>query len=294
MNDKKKVMILAALGVILLGAGGYSLLGGGSAPAPAPTAKHTPKEGEATATADIKTSGPGEGAATGTPTPDATKPATTTESGNAAIGPDGTKSATAPVPDGTKPGPDGKPQTGTPGANPSEGSVSLLVDPALVAAAKLPVRDPFNGTRWDLDSIARAKQEKQVPTPNTVPNTVRRPKSMGSKPFSMPPMGVDPGQLQGTLPNVGQGGQVGMPSIDDVPYTVTGVVRGSHPAVVVKDASGNQRIVQVGHKLDADTEVLGVARGKMIVRHRGKVKTISIEDAGAAPNKGGTKPPQNQ
>lgn len=294
MNDKKKVMILAALGVILLGAGGYSLLGGGSAPAPAPTVKHTPKEGDPTTTADIKTSDPGEGATSGAATegtkPDATK-SPAGEAGTATVGPDGKPLAA--VPDGTKPG--GPVTKGAPdGTAPVEASTSPLVDPALVAAAKLPVRDPFNGARWDLDAIARAKQEKPVSAPNPAPNTVRRPKLMGNKPISFPPMGVDPGQLQGTLPNVGQGGQVGMPSIDDVPYTVTGVVRGSHPAVVVKDGSGNQRIVQVGHKLDADTEVLGVARGKMIVRHRGKVKTISIEDAGAAPNKGGAKPPQNQ
>jgi hypothetical protein len=52
-----------------------------------------------------------------------------------------------------------------------------------------------------------------------------------------------------------------MPSIDDVPYKVNGVINGSRPAVVVSDAGGAQRLVKVGSKLDPDTEVIGIQRG---------------------------------
>lgn len=108
--------------------------------------------------------------------------------------------------------------------------------------------------------------------------------------------GFKPLNLNEGLPLVDQNGnpQAGPPpNYDEVPYKVNGVINGSRPAVVVSDSTGgSQRIVRVGSKLDAETEVIGIQRGKMIVRKHGKVKTISIEEGGAL--KEGGKSPENK
>jgi hypothetical protein len=173
----------------------------------------------------------------------------------------------------------------------------MSVDPLLVAAAKLSPRDPFDGSSWDMETPILTKVAPKTYTPR--PAIAYRPKPKGGglgsgvNPWPVGPDNVQLPDVQGGGPGTSQGGGMnGMPSIDDVPYKVNGVINGRRPAVVVSDAGGGQRLVKVGSKLDPDTEVIGIQRGKMVVRKNGKVKTISIEEA--APAKAGGNSPEKK
>lgn len=290
MKDKQKMMILGALAVVMVGVGAFSFMGGGGAPEPAPvsTKKHEPAAENTSET-------------TTQPTP------STTTAENA--GPNGTSNPVAVKPtDPGKPTGEETPGNGNPvataegttGAN--ENVVNTLVDPALVAASALPVRDPFNGARWDPMEVVQPVTNP-VSTPTAKP--AARPKvsiSKGGRRWTggggyVPFQVGDPNSLSGNsnsgLPGVGTN-QSGMPDVQEVPYKVNGIVSGRNSAAIVTDGSGKQRIVRVGSDLDADTKVLGVENGQMIVRHRGKVKKISIEDAAKSTPAGGGQSQQNK
>ncbi len=260
MNDKKKMMIIAALAVIMLGVGAFQFMGGSAKPEP--VAKGTKTPPKLTTVSDPQT------------TPHATTP-----DPSGAINQDLTAVTSG---NGTANG-EVKTETGN-----GEAAVEMTVDPMLVAVERLSPRDPFNGVAWDLEATARtASQPVSTPTPRPQPVAIRRPRGLGSQTRPW-----EPGTGDIKLSGVGGGNEVAqqMPVYDEVPYKVTGVINGSRPAVVVSDnAGGSQRLVRVGSKLDPDTEVIGIQRGKMIVRKHGKVKTISIEE-GAPAKAGGNSP----
>lgn len=268
MNDKKKLMIIGALTVVMLGVGAFQFMGGSAQPEPVSKGTTTKNDAKLTAVSDTETA-PKVSSPGGNGPKEVTQNSVTTD-------PDVAKS-----PEGT--------DTGVS----IEASAEMVVDPMLVAAAKLSPRDPFDGVTWDLEKQAQIAT-KPVSTPNYSKPTpgprIRRPGGMDGQ---LRPFPVGSGEI---LPDVtGTGGQPNgqMPSYDDVPYKVNGVINGSRPAVVVSDSTGgSQRLVRVGSKLDAETEVIGIQRGKMIVRKHGKVKTISIEEGGA-PKEGG-KSPENK
>lgn len=285
------MMILGALGVVMVGVGAFSFMGGGGAPEPAPV---TTKKKEPAAQNTSETT---------------TQPTTTTAPNgeNAGANPSGNPVAVTPTDPG-KPTGEETPGNGNPvasaegTANASSNVVNTLVDPALVAASALPVRDPFNGSRWDpMEAVQPTSNPVSTPTPRPTP----KPKVSISKggrrwtggggytPF---PVG-DPGSLNGNansgLPGVGTNPS-GMPDIQEVPYKVNGIVSGRNSAAIVTDGSGKQRIVRVGSDLDPDTKVLGVENGQMIVRHRGKVKKISIADSAKSTPAGGGQSQQNK
>jgi len=276
MNDKNKMMILAALGVVLVGVGAFSFMGGGTpAPEPAPTTKKEKPDASNTNYNE------GEGATSGTATEGATTEGATAE-GTPAIDPN----TGQPVVD---PNATGNAVAGGPV------DVSVLVDPEAVRVSRLPQRDPFNGSRWDPMLDVKPVSQGDPPRPKPQPvvrNGGGRPPKLGGGGFV--PIGVNPGDIG--LPGVGGAGgnTSGMPHVEDVQYKVNGIVRGANPAAVITDGSGKQRIVKVGSQLDPDTQVVGVENGRMILRHRGKIKSVSIDDAGASNKDGGNKPPQNQ
>lgn len=277
-NDKNKVMILVALGVVMLGVGAFSFMGG-SKPEPAPVTKKSEPNAETTSQTQ------GEQEPTPTPTGGPVAEGTSTidpATGEPVVNPNGN-------PNGT---PTGDPKLGAP----PENEVSVLVDPEAVRVAKLSLRDPFNGNRWDPMNDIKPVTQNATPPPQPRPrsNGGSRPRPMGGQDFR--PLPVDANGLNpvgGGSGTIGSGNPGQMPNYDDVPYTVNGIVSGANSAAIVTDGQGKQRIVKVGSSLDPDTKVLGVENGKVIVRYRGKVKTISINNAGA-PTTGGNKPPQNQ
>lgn len=297
MKDKQKIMILAALGVVLIGASAFSFMGGGS-PEPAPvTKKKAEPKAETTSetTVDPSTTtstGTGE---TGTPVRPSDPGKSTGEenpTGGTIVNNTGT---------GVNETLDPNNPTRNPNTAPivEKAEVSMLVDPALVAASALPARDPFNGARWDPMEAVKPAANNTPPVTNPNPS---RPKYTGpriGKGGTLQPYRFDPGTLQGSgqdpLPNVGTNPNTGMPDIQQVPYKLNGVVSGSNSAAIVTDGSGKQRLVRVGSQLDPDTKLLGVENGEMVVRHRGKIKKISIEDsAKSTPTKGGGQSQQNQ
>jgi hypothetical protein len=90
----------------------------------------------------------------------------------------------------------------------------------------------------------------------------------------MPPM-----PIEGLLP--GPNGQPTGPAVVPEPpfgYSVSGVIVGQHPAAVFTDAQGNQRLVQLGGSLDAETKVIGIEKGKVTVKHGSK--TLRFEMGG--------------
>lgn len=237
MEDKKKILMLGALLVVMLGVGAFQVM---QPAAPAPTAeKIEPKGKEGETKLASRQEGEGE-----------------------------------------------------PGAEKAEPTVPEF-DPALVQVVQLEHRDPFDGRKWAEAGISgMPKPETHTPkVQQSVQNANQYSGQQRSGARSMPeipPMQIG-GNLEPTLPGVNQGGgmQTGaptgavaggtMPSFEDVPYQVSGVVSGKRQAAVFKDSSGNQRLVRVGDKLDDDTVVTGVSRGKVVVKRHGKTKVLNVE-----------------
>jgi hypothetical protein len=269
MNDKKKALILGALVVVMLGVGAFQFTMGGKSEAP--------------------------------PVEEVAKSEKTDAAAAAVGGAEGTVNK-------TELGPDGKPV------------VVKVVDPALQGLAILSPRDPFDGTAWGAETTAKVGGTGTMgagpmapptgmgaPVTNPEPPAPRRPSRPVNRDIQIPP--VNPGEIlaegNGQLPAAGGGfgggnlaagnpGNNNFPDIREVPYEVSGVIRGRRQAAVFRDSSGNERLVKVGQKLDGDTEVIAVMRGQVKVRHRGEVKTLKLsQDANASgkDSKSGEKEP---
>lgn len=143
------------------------------------------------------------------------------------------------------------------------------VDPALVAAARLGKRDPFDGRQWDKSLV----RPDNTPAPAPIAPPIQRPRRSisGQLPFDPTKVGVLP---EGGGPAITPGGK--LPNLDEFPYTVSGTILGDRPCVVVTDAEGKQKVVPVGGSIDGDSQVLSISKGKVTVRHRGKTKTFSV------------------
>lgn len=232
MDDKKKIMILGALFVVILGVGAFQFAKSGS-PAPAATAPAEEKVASSKVAA----------------------PETSSTSDN-------------------------KETTENKSADGQANSTDNTVDPALVVAAKLSPRDPFDGRRWDKGA------DKQTPPPAEQPKVRRSRPPRGISGGGFAPVGV-PG-IGGVLPEAGGTAPVAggkMPSIDDFPYSVSGTVMGENPLVVLTDQSGKQKIVTVGSAIDGDSQVIAISNGKVTVRHRGKNKTLPVGGMNPSNNK---------
>ncbi len=147
----------------------------------------------------------------------------------------------------------------------------VINEGAIVAAAALPARDPFDGSMYQ----PKPQEIKPTPPPTTAPQP-RGPR--GSITGKLPPF--DPGM--GSLPNpTGNGGitlEPGKPMVDPTAfgYGVSGVITGAQPAAVFTDANGAQRLISEGGAIDGDSRVISISRGKVVVRHKNKTLTLTV------------------
>lgn len=235
-GDKKKMMVLGALLVVILGVGAFQLVGGGgSKPPETKTKKSTEVASRSGSSLTVRT-------ATGAPT---------TGSPNASTG-------------ATKPG-----------------DPNAVVDPKLVAMSALPVRDPFDGSKFQPAPPPKAKETTPKATTDSHPRS-SGPRPLGGK---MPPFPVGSDGNIG-LPSAGAGQtgvSPGAPLKDPnaFNYSVSGVITGDKPAAVFTDEKGNQQLVSVGGSVGGDSQVVAISRGHVTVRHRGKNMTFTV---GGAPN----------
>ena len=158
-----------------------------------------------------------------------------------------------------------------------EGQVAA-VDPALIAAASLNPRDPFDGSAWDADrkAILQAQAQAAAQTTPKPVNRAPRPRGMAGAGFKPLPIGGEalPIPEGGSAPVAG--GK--LPSIDDFPYTVAGTMVGDRPCVLFTDASGKQKLVREGGAIDGDSHVVSISKGLVTVNHRGKTRTFRVGD----------------
>lgn len=158
-----------------------------------------------------------------------------------------------------------------------------ILDGALtrLVPGDLSPRDPFQPVGW---------QAPPEPAGVTQPTTPTMGSGGGSRPSGggsgfIPPMNPLPGGfpgLGGSFPDPNSGigllPQAGAPPISGSGYAVKGVVVGDKPMAVFEDSAGNQRLVPLGGSIDGDTQVTSIERGKVTVKHRGKEKTLTIEE----------------
>jgi hypothetical protein len=236
--DKKKLLILGILAVVILSVGAFSL-SGGSKPAAAPAAPHKHHSFSASASPDAT---PGS--------PSATSP---NGLATAAAGekPFGSASSSA-VP--------GSPATAANGSKPAI---------APVAEQDFPERDPFDGRKFIPDD------KKQ--TPAAAPAPVAAPAAkIASRPIPPMPVGFDKSGLPSAdggkvaLPALNAAPK------NDFAYSVVGVITGERPAAVFVDPSGVQRLVNLGGSLDGETKVVAITRGTVTVAIHGKKRTLSV------------------
>lgn len=212
-DDKKKLLILGALAVVILAVGGFTLMGGQPATPAASTSETKVDEANGTGTG--------------------------TEVAEETSGTDDANGATAPA----------KQFAG------------------LQAVNDLAPRDPFQAP-------AGFKTAKAVPPPTPQPTPVKAthtgPKNdPGLKPWN-------PGPLAGTVPGGGQPLPQNLPVTPT--YKVKGVLMGAKPLAVIEDSNGGQKLVPLGGSIDGDTQVTGIRKGQVTIRHKGKETTLTIEE----------------
>ena len=145
---------------------------------------------------------------------------------------------------------------------------SGLKSPAVNAEADLPDRDPFQAK----DSLVR---EDLPPKSNATPP---HPIPIGGGPIRTMP--VSP--IAGTsFAPIGIDGKPALlpPAVHQGPdYSVSGVIVGDHPAAVLVDSKGNQRLIRLGGSLDGDTKIVAISRGKVTLKSHGKTMTLTVGD----------------
>ncbi|MDI9636606.1 hypothetical protein QPK87_01675 [Kamptonema cortianum] len=139
----------------------------------------------------------------------------------------------------------------------------------LVALNEFSVRDPFAPPSGAVatEPVTQPEPPKPSQPSGTSSGTTKPPRLSGSAPV-MPNFG-------GGLSTPFGGGQI----VPETPrFRVKGILLGAKPLAVFEDSDGNQRLVPVGGSVDGETQVTGISQGKVTVKQRGKVKTLSIEE----------------
>jgi len=151
-----------------------------------------------------------------------------------------------------------------------------------------PARDPFapqyKGGTADPNSAATpvtAAPTQPVRQP-VASSGFHRPPALegGTKPWE-PPMGGGLGNPAGSTPvgggiGLSKGAPLRQPS--EFAYTLKGVIVGNKPMAVFEDDNGNQRLVPLGGSVDGDSKVVGIEKGKVRIRHRGKDQTHTLPE----------------
>ena len=219
-KDKKKTMVVAGLGVLLLTVGAFQFIGKGSGSTPvAETAKQ-----QATAAK--------------------------------------TYAAEA----------EGKPVAKAEETDPQRAMlIAMVKDP-------LPSRDPFAPIGSPVQQKAPSQPEIKPPViqQKSVPHQKWAPDfSPGNKPYDPLPgngQAVNPANN----PNVSTAPPLRQPS--EFAYRVKGILNGPKPMAVFEDDSGNQRLVPLGGSVDGDSKVVGIEKGKVHIRQRGKDKVVDLSE----------------
>ncbi|MFQ3588089.1 MAG: hypothetical protein SNJ76_10575 [Fimbriimonadaceae bacterium] len=246
-GDKKKIIILGVLAVVIVGVGAFQL---------------TASSGPATPPKEAAKSDRDKGA-NGQTTEPAAEDGTQTASngGPAPAGGGNPASSSAPGDEGNV---DPVAQAiGGPSADPVMG----------LYARGLAARDPFIPA-----GKAAASTEPERPTePKPEPKpAAQRPPTPTRPPRELPPFSVAPGPLPGVGGPIGIQPGAPLRQPGEFSYTVSGVIVGAKPAAVFTDDSGRQRLVPAGGALDGDSRVVSVTADKVVIRHRGKTLTLSV------------------
>lgn len=170
----------------------------------------------------------------------------------------------------------------TPGGKPGEAGDEKS-DPqkqvlAMLGRNPLAKRDPF-APQGDFGKPAVVPTvNKTLATAKTSPITRSSGSGPGRMMGSIPPF--DPGAPTGNLNSgpIGLSGSTPLRQSGDFAYTMKGVIVGDKPMAVFEDDGGNQRLVPLGGSVDRDTKVVGIEKGKVRIRHRGKDKTLNLPE----------------
>jgi hypothetical protein len=209
-DDKKKLMVLGALGVVILGVGAFQFSSGGSEPPPpAPKKDKAKEEAAAKKKADEK------------------KPAKNPTVANRLPQRDPFKAAQLP---GMTPPP---PVASIPQPVPS-GPVAKV--------QRIPAPAPLEGGSFNAPELPAVEV---APVKET------------EGPKATKPVVVKPPE----------------PQFD---YTLSGVIVGRHPAAVLSDSKGNQRLIPEGAAVDGTSRVISIERGEVLVRFRGKTIRLTV------------------
>lgn len=153
------------------------------------------------------------------------------------------------------------------------GNVVVKTNAAGQAIPPMPARDPFQ-VPSDIVALNNAPvQEKVVPT--TEPKPVHSGQSpRGNQPVNPEIFGSFPPLTGGGTPS----GPIGVPAPSGPNVRLMGVLVGDKPMAVFEDDKGNQKLVPLGGSVDGDTKVTSIKRGQVTISHRGKDKTLVIQE----------------
>jgi hypothetical protein len=259
-KDKRKVMVLGALAVVVVAVGAFQFTSMSASPPKKETkaAKKSEKDPALRAVDEAKRVEKVADARDTVEQVEQAPPPSTK--------PDDATAIEAPTPESERP-------IGTP----LEGTQAPELQP------QLKLRDPFVRGALPADPNALQPAQPFAQKPVQPVQTGRRPsppRLARSGGRSIPPFNPV-GPLPGAFPGGGGGGveitprAIPQPS-DELGYTVSGVMLGNKPVAVFQDKSGGQRLVALGGSLDGDTKVVGIERGKVKVKLRGKTVTLSM------------------
>jgi hypothetical protein len=146
-------------------------------------------------------------------------------------------------------------------------------------ASVLAPRDPFTVAAFADPKDPTPDVLAPVATPDPLPTkSAQRPRRLpGGK-------RIDPGFSPAGLPGGGSSEPALEPLAPPEPkfaFSVSGVITGASPAAVFTDASGNQRLVEVGQEIDGDSTLISVSRGSVRVKFHAKTLVLTI---GGNPN----------
>lgn len=284
MMDKKKMLILGAVVVVVLGVGAFTMLGGDDSSASKTThkSKKSHSKSEKPKSDEVATASGTEGQEEVVKT-------------DLNVGGLDFRGGKAPADSKNS----GSSKTNVAPNNSNEPSESTMRQGAPVPLA---IRDPF---AVPPEGIAKKKDSKESKMPMagtgapavasaTVNPSSQNPGSQGnassvpSAPLSPMPAPM-PGPMTGgagatqVAPGASAHGSVAAKitpgkaafNSEELPYSVSGVVMGDNPIGVVSDADGGQRMVRVGSKMGTG-RVIRITRGAIFVEFNGKVKALKV------------------
>lgn len=137
----------------------------------------------------------------------------------------------------------------------------------------LTARDPFEplGTM----GMEGVTPPKVAGTSTVPPPPVSRP---AQRTPVVPPLEPLAGSFGSPSPGMGLAPSSPLRQPSEFGYRVKGVVVGAKPVAVLEDEGGNQRLVPLGGSIDGDSRVVGIEKGRIRIRHRGKVQTLTLSE----------------